>query len=231
MEYNYVADISAKTVIQDKDKLKVVALLIDQNTKQIVNAAQTIIKAAVPGDVNGDGVCNAADVTALYNWILDNNDSALKNGDQNHDGVINAGDVTTVYNIILGNAATSQNVYVLGEVNGNIWGAATGVKMNTTDGKVFTAQITTTTNTESTTSYFALTKALASADDKWDEIEDKRFGPTSSDPNFVINDAILGQEIPLVNTGWQSLQAPTGEVYNFTVDLEHMTLVITKDNS
>ena len=57
----------------------------------------------VPGDVNGDGVCNAADVTALYNWILNNDPSALVNGDQNGDDVINAGDVTTVYNIILGN--------------------------------------------------------------------------------------------------------------------------------
>lgn len=57
----------------------------------------------IAGDVNGDGVCNAADVTALYNWILNNDDSALVNGDQNNDDIINAGDVTTVYNIILGN--------------------------------------------------------------------------------------------------------------------------------
>ena len=58
---------------------------------------------APKGDVNDDGVCNAADVTALYNWILNNDDTALVNGDQNNDNVINAGDVTTVYNIILGN--------------------------------------------------------------------------------------------------------------------------------
>ena len=56
-----------------------------------------------PGDVNGDGVCNAADVTALYNCILNNDYSAIVNGDQNGDDVINAGDVTSVYNIILGN--------------------------------------------------------------------------------------------------------------------------------
>lgn len=52
-------------------------------------------------DVNGDDVVNAADVTALYNWILNNDASALVNGDVNGDGVINAGDVTTVYNKIL----------------------------------------------------------------------------------------------------------------------------------
>ena len=55
-----------------------------------------------PGDVNDDGVCNAADVTALYNWILNGDDSQLDNGDQNDDNVINAGDVTAVYNVILG---------------------------------------------------------------------------------------------------------------------------------
>ena len=58
--------------------------------------------ATIRGDVNGDGVCNAADVTALYNWILNNDASALKNGYQNDDNVVNAGDVTTVYNVILG---------------------------------------------------------------------------------------------------------------------------------
>ena len=57
---------------------------------------------AVPGDVNGDGVCNASDVTALYQYILNNDASAIVNGDQNDDGAINASDVTTVYNIILG---------------------------------------------------------------------------------------------------------------------------------
>lgn len=56
---------------------------------------------AIPGDVNGDKVCNASDVTALYNYILNNDDSAIVNGDQNNDNVINTGDVTTVYNIIL----------------------------------------------------------------------------------------------------------------------------------
>lgn len=56
----------------------------------------------VPGDVNGDGVCTASDVTALYNYILYNDNSAIVNGDQNDDNVITASDVTAVYNIILG---------------------------------------------------------------------------------------------------------------------------------
>ena len=58
--------------------------------------------AAVPGDVNGDGYVTSADVTALYDWLLNNDDTALVNGDQDGDGNITAGDVTTVYNILLG---------------------------------------------------------------------------------------------------------------------------------
>lgn len=58
---------------------------------------------AVAGDVNGDGEVTATDVTTLYNWLLNNDDSALVNGDQNGDGEITSADVTFVYNILLGN--------------------------------------------------------------------------------------------------------------------------------
>jgi M6 family metalloprotease-like protein len=60
------------------------------------------IDASIPGDVNGDGVCNSADVTALYQFILNNDDSKIVNGDQNGDDTINSADVTAVYKIILG---------------------------------------------------------------------------------------------------------------------------------
>ena len=57
---------------------------------------------AVPGDVNGDGYVTSADVTALYDVLLNNDFTAIVNGDQNGDGNITSADVTTVYNIILG---------------------------------------------------------------------------------------------------------------------------------
>lgn len=60
---------------------------------------------SVAGDVNGDGVVTSADITALYNWLLNNDDSAIVNGDQNSDGAITSGDVTFVYNILLGSKA------------------------------------------------------------------------------------------------------------------------------
>ena len=57
----------------------------------------------VPGDVDGDGHVSSVDVTALYNYLLNNDDSAIVNGDQDGDGHISSVDVTFVYNILLGN--------------------------------------------------------------------------------------------------------------------------------
>ena len=55
----------------------------------------------IPGDVNGDGIVTASDVTALYNHMLNDDDTGLINGDQNGDGEITASDVTAVYLILL----------------------------------------------------------------------------------------------------------------------------------
>ena len=53
-----------------------------------------------PGDVNGDGIVSGADVTALYNVLLDD---AIVGGDAdvNGDGVVSGADVTALYNILL----------------------------------------------------------------------------------------------------------------------------------
>lgn len=61
------------------------------------------VAAPEPGDVNGDGFVTSADVTAIYNWLLNNDNSDLINGDQDGDGSVTAGDVTMIYNILLGN--------------------------------------------------------------------------------------------------------------------------------
>ncbi len=55
------------------------------------------------GDVNGDGIVSSVDVTALYNWLLNGDDSAIVNGDQDGDGIITSVDITIIYNILLGN--------------------------------------------------------------------------------------------------------------------------------
>ncbi len=72
--------------------------------KKMVNGEWVDIPGAdvvVPGDVNGDGTVTSADVTALYNYLLSGDDSAIVNGDQGGDGEITAADVTIVYTIML----------------------------------------------------------------------------------------------------------------------------------
>jgi hypothetical protein len=61
------------------------------------------VVSAKPGDVNGDGFTNAADITALYDYMLNNDSSSLVNGDQDEDGHITSADITKVYSILLGN--------------------------------------------------------------------------------------------------------------------------------
>ncbi|MBO4723268.1 MAG: leucine-rich repeat protein [Muribaculaceae bacterium] len=58
--------------------------------------------ASVTGDVNGDGTVTAADVTALYDYLLNNDETHIVNGDQTGDGIITAADITAVYNVLLG---------------------------------------------------------------------------------------------------------------------------------
>lgn len=58
----------------------------------------------VKGDVNGDGVVNGSDVTALYNYILDGEEvKGDPNVDGDADGAVNGADVTALYNILLAN--------------------------------------------------------------------------------------------------------------------------------
>ena len=53
------------------------------------------------GDVNCDGSVTAADVTALYNYLLDGDTTFLGTSDVNGDGHITSTDVTMVYSILL----------------------------------------------------------------------------------------------------------------------------------
>ncbi len=69
---------------------------------------------SLPGDVNGDGQVTAADVTALYDVLLNIDYSNVVNGDQNGDNQITAADITAVYDVLLGNYTPSVEF----EVNG-----------------------------------------------------------------------------------------------------------------
>ena len=54
------------------------------------------------GDVNNDGTVTSADITALYDFLLNDDSSHIVNGDINEDGDITSADITAVYSILLG---------------------------------------------------------------------------------------------------------------------------------
>ena len=56
----------------------------------------------VEGDVNNDEAVNSADVTAIYNFLLDGGQEAPATYDVDGDGVVTTADVTAIYNVILG---------------------------------------------------------------------------------------------------------------------------------
>jgi len=66
--------------------------------------------ATLKGDVNGDGAVNVSDITALYNYILNGEQSFMSTSDVNADGAINSSDVTAVYNMILNGTEPQDNI-------------------------------------------------------------------------------------------------------------------------
>lgn len=69
--------------------------------------------ANIPGDVNNDGAVTAADITALYDHLLNNDNSHLVYGDLNGDGLITAADITAVYKVMLNNQVPKDTLKVL----------------------------------------------------------------------------------------------------------------------
>ena len=58
------------------------------------------VSKAITGDVDGNGVVNGSDVTALYNFLL-NGVQPQGNADVDGNGTINGSDVTALYNLLL----------------------------------------------------------------------------------------------------------------------------------
>ena len=67
--YTYEASIAGKSLIQDKSKLKIIAMLIDRSTGRIANAAQTTINDFDPSAINA--VSTASDVRETGRYSLD----------------------------------------------------------------------------------------------------------------------------------------------------------------
>ena len=53
-------------------------------------------------DVDGDKVITSGDITALYNYLLNGDDTYIATSDTDGDGYITSSDITVLYNLILG---------------------------------------------------------------------------------------------------------------------------------
>ena len=70
------------------------------NSYSYIGEIEIVPMSGMRGDVNGDGIVSGADVTALYNVLLD--DAVVAgDADVNGDGVVSGSDVTALYNILL----------------------------------------------------------------------------------------------------------------------------------
>ena len=79
---------------------------------------------AVNGDVNGDGVVTASDITSIYNYLLNGDQTLPVNRlDVNGDGYVTSSDITAVYDVLLGNYQPPvEHPYVdLGLPSGTLW--------------------------------------------------------------------------------------------------------------
>lgn len=61
------------------------------------------VNSSVTGDVNGDGVVTSVDITCLYNYLLNGDNTYIATSDVDGDGFISSVDITVIYNILLGN--------------------------------------------------------------------------------------------------------------------------------
>lgn len=71
---------------------------------------------ALIGDVNGDGIVNTGDVSAIFRCIITGDETLLANSDVNGDGFINTGDVSAVYDIIINGAPPEVTEYTVNGV-------------------------------------------------------------------------------------------------------------------
>jgi hypothetical protein len=100
LQYTFNMDVPARYRISMSAGTSSYKTYVDDFT---IHYTEIIPGGVVAGDVNGDGEVTSVDITALYNYLLNNDTSAIVNGDQDGDGVITSTDITVVYNILLSN--------------------------------------------------------------------------------------------------------------------------------
>ena len=122
-------------------------------------------------------------------------------------------------------------LFILGEVNGNGWNPSNGVKMDTEDENIFTAQITTAgenvdENDGIGYSYFSFTTKLGADENDWSSIAAYRIGATED--GYLLTEDLFGIELPMSNFGTTYSFKIAAGTYDVTVNLDNQTIMITK---
>ena len=119
-------------------------------------------------------------------------------------------------------------VYILGEVDGNGWDPSNGLQMDTEDGNIFTANITTAGENPDENdgigySFFSFTSKLSESSEDWASIAGYRFG--ALEDGFPLTDDMMGVEFGLGSFGHpNSFKIPAGE-YDITLNFSGMARV------
>ena len=147
--------------------------------------------------------------------------------------IINPESKDVTYNVVKSGDFDPRTgeLYILGEVNGNGWDPSNGVKMDTEDENIFTAQITTAGGNPDENdgigySFFSFTTKLGENIDDWSSIGGYRIG--SIEDGYLLSEDMYGIDIEMGNFGQgNSFKIPAG-TYNLTVNLENKIMVIEK---
>lgn len=110
-DYSYtfkLANLPKPALVQNKDNLHVIVIIVNTQNKRAVNANRCYIddwtSPIVLGDVTGNGVIDISDVTTLIAYLLNGDSEGVnfENSDLDGDGMISISDVTRLIAILLG---------------------------------------------------------------------------------------------------------------------------------
>ncbi len=96
----FTVSLSLKDLVGNNFKVRLACWNADLNCALSVN--EVVINGLVAGDVDGDGSITSGDITVLYNYLINSDESSMVDGDVDGDGSITSADVTVVYNLLLG---------------------------------------------------------------------------------------------------------------------------------
>lgn len=107
--YSYTFTLNSLPVpslIQNKDNLHVIAFVVNTGTGKVINANRCYIDeyvSIIPGDIDDDGEITISDVTALVDYLLHGDATAINvaAADIDADGTININDLTDLIDLLL----------------------------------------------------------------------------------------------------------------------------------